>query len=209
MTLFFFDFDKTLYSFDFTKRLPALSLMTGASQYHLAKTWWAGGFEHRAEAGEWATPDEYFASFEQVTGAKLDLDGYRESRALAGSPIEGSIDALRLAATLGAVSVLSNNPSPFNAALGLLAPDVSEIVGDNVLLSCELGVRKPDPEIYRLALAHFGESAENTFFADDSAENIAGAQSVGIAGHVLTYVDGVPQVKALHGAILAFARGQQ
>jgi HAD superfamily hydrolase (TIGR01509 family) len=205
VTLFFFDFDKTLYAYNFRMRLPALSQITGVSQYHLAKSWWAGGFERRAEAGEWRDPDEYFAQFEKVTGAHLDLEGYRESRALASTSIPGSIDALRFASTLGTVCVLSNNPSPFAAALPLLAPDVTSLVGDNVLISCDLGVRKPDPEVYRLALAHFGASAEETFFADDSAENVAGAASVGITAHQLLWVDGAPRLDALHDAIAAFA----
>jgi FMN phosphatase YigB (HAD superfamily) len=205
VTLFFFDFDKTLYAYDFRMRLPALSRITGASQYHLARSWWAGGFERRAEAGEWRTPDEYFAQFERVTGGRLDLEGYRESRALASTAIPGSVEALRLASTLGTVSVLSNNPSPFGASLPLLAPDVVALVGDNVLVSCDLGVRKPDPEAYRLALTRFGATADETFFADDSAENIAGAASIGITGHRLAYVDGVPQVHDLHDAIVAFA----
>ncbi len=208
VSLFFFDFDKTLYAYNFRMRLPALSLITGASQYHLAKSWWAGGFERRAEAGEWRTPEQYFAEFEKVTGAQLSLEGYRESRALASTAIPGSIEALRYASTLGTVSVLSNNPSPFVASLPLLAPDVSAIVGSNVVVSCDLGVRKPDPNSYRLALDRYGESAENTFFADDSAENIAGAASIGITGHQLSYLNGVPQVQALRDAITAFAKSR-
>lgn len=43
---------------------------------------------------------------------------------------------------------------------------------------------KPDPAIYRLALDRFGLAAEDTLFIDDRADNIAGAESVGIAGHV-------------------------
>ena len=46
----FFDLDKTLYAYDFRRRLPALAVLTGASQYHLARTWWADGYEARAEA---------------------------------------------------------------------------------------------------------------------------------------------------------------
>ena len=55
MDLYFFDFDKTLYAYDMMRRLPALSRITGASQYHLAKSWWAAGYEARAEAGAWRT----------------------------------------------------------------------------------------------------------------------------------------------------------
>jgi len=99
------------------------------------------------------------------------------------------VAALERAATLGTVSLLSNNPSAFAAALPMLAPDVAGVLGENRLVSAELGVRKPDPQIFRLALERFGASAENTFFADDSAANVEGAASVGIHAHLFTAPD--------------------
>ena len=124
---------------------------------------------------------------------------------LASTRIPEAIESLRRAATLGTVAVLTNNPSPFAESLGVLAPDVAELVGDNVLVSSDLGVRKPDAGIYRLALSRFGAAAENTFFTDDSSGNIAGAAAVGIHAHRIAWVDGVPQTGALEEAITAFA----
>ena len=43
---------------------------------------------------------------------------------------------------------------------------------------------KPDPAIYRLALDRFGVAADAAIFIDDRAENIAGAESVGLRGHL-------------------------
>lgn len=203
--LYFFDFDKTLYAFDFRARLPALSLLSGVSQYRIAKNWWEGGFESRAEAGEWPTSSEYLAQFEHVTGAHLTLENWREARALASTAIPASVSALSRASTLGTVSMLSNNPSPFAEAFPLLAPDVTAIVGENRLVSCQLGVRKPAPRLFELALEHYGARAADTFFVDDSADNVAGARFVGIHAHQLVYVDGVPQTGALDAAITRFA----
>jgi len=203
--LYFFDFDETLYAYDFRMRLPALSLVTGASQYHLAKTWWAGGYEERAEAGEWPTSAEYLAEFERVTSSRLTLESWQEARALASTAIPASVDALRRASTLGTVSLLSNNPSPFAESLPVLAPDVTAIVGENRLVSCQLGVRKPDARIFELALARYGARAEDTFFVDDSAGNLEGARALGIHTHQLAYVKGVPQTDALDEAITRFA----
>lgn len=45
---------------------------------------------------------------------------------------------------------------------------------------------KPDPAIYRLAIDRFGIDPAGALFIDDVAANIAGAESVGIAGHVFT-----------------------
>ena len=112
MDIYFFDLDKTLYAYDFRYRLPELSRLTGASQYHLAKTWWADGFEPRAEVGEWPTADEYLDEFARITETRrLSLDEWASARRVAMTRIPGSITALARAAELGTVSLLSNNPA--------------------------------------------------------------------------------------------------
>ena len=42
---------------------------------------------------------------------------------------------------------------------------------------------KPDPALYRLALARFGLEPDEALFIDDREENIAGAAALGIATH--------------------------
>lgn len=205
MDLYLFDFDKTLYAYDMMRRLPALSRITGASQYHLAKSWWAAGYEARAEMGAWRTASEYLEKFAEVTGYTLSLSQWCDARHEASTAIPGSVDALRRASTLGTVSLFSNNPSPFADALDTLAPDVAAIVGENRLISCQLGVRKPDPEASRRALAHFDTDPENALFVDDSLENIKCAATLGMHVHHFVTVDGVPQIDALNDAIDRFA----
>jgi HAD superfamily hydrolase (TIGR01509 family) len=200
--LYLFDFDKTLYAYDSRKRLPALSRISGLSQYHLAKTWWAAGWEVRAELGEFPTADAYLDRFAEVTGARLTLDEWCAARHEASTPNAGVVDALRVAATLGTVSLFSNNPPPFVATLARMAPDVAAILGPNVLVSCEIGIRKPDPKAYLAAVDHYGASAVDTFFVDDSAANVAGAAADGITTFHFT---GNQDVPALNAAITAFA----
>ena len=202
MDLYLFDFDKTLYAYDFRKRLPALSRVSGVSQYHLAKTWWAAGYEVRAELGEWKTSEEYLDMFATVTGARLTLDQWCEARHEASTPNAGVVNALRLAASLGTVSLFSNNPPPFVASLAKMAPDVAAILGPNVLVSCEIGIRKPDPAAYLAAMKHYAAAPSDTFFVDDSAANIAGAARDGITTFHYT---GEVDVPALDAGIRAFA----
>ena len=57
---------------------------------------------------------------------------------------------------------------------------------EDILVSGVEKMVKPDPAIYRLALDRFGLEAAHTLFIDDVPENIAGAASVGIDGHVFT-----------------------
>lgn len=46
--------------------------------------------------------------------------------------------------------------------------------------SCFVGIRKPDERIYRLALDLTQNAAEECCFIDDRAENLAGAEKVGL-----------------------------
>jgi len=197
--LYFFDFDKTLYDYNFMKRLPALATASGVSQYRLASSWWAAGFEARAESGEWPTTAEYLAEFTRVTGAHITQDQWIAARKSAMTRNEGTVAALRRAKDLGTVSLLSNNPSIFAESLPQLAPDVCELVGENRLVSYQLGVRKPAAEAYERALERFGAAASDTFFVDDNAGNVAGAAAVGIHAHHFTSTEG------LDAAMKAFA----
>lgn len=204
--LFLFDFDKTLYAYDFRKRLPRLAELTGVSQYALAKNWWEGGHEAAAEAGEYLSSKEYLAAFNEVTGGMLTADGWREARRAAMTPIPGSIAALRRAAELGTVSLLSNNPIIFRDSLAWFAPEVADVLGENDLVSAVLGARKPEARIYSRALSRYGIDAADTMLVDDSAANLRGAQAIGITGFQLVQVDGRDNTDALAAEIEAFAR---
>ncbi len=203
MDLYLFDFDKTLYHYDFLQRLPSLSRASGVSQYDLASRWWAAGFEARAEAGEWQGAEAYLEKFAEVTGATLTLTQWQDARISAMTPIDGSIAALARVARTDRAALFSNNPSIFGESLPRLAPPVAEILGPNVLLSYQIHLRKPAPEAFERALEHFGFAAADTFFADDNAANIAGAQSIGIHAHHFTTVE------LLDTAIAAFAQRNQ
>jgi putative hydrolase of the HAD superfamily len=51
---------------------------------------------------------------------------------------------------------------------------------DVVIVSCEVGVCKPDPAIYRTCIDQLGVDPEQTLFVDDRLENLAGAKAVGL-----------------------------
>ena len=53
---------------------------------------------------------------------------------------------------------------------------------DDVLVSYELGVCKPDPEFFRRGLAKLGVEPEECLFIDDLEDNVEAARSLGITG---------------------------
>lgn len=180
-----FDFDKTLYAYDFRQRLPRLAELTGVSQYRLASRWWSGGFERAAERGRYPTGEAYLEAFNSVTGAQLTRSQWCQARMAAMTPIPSAIEAVRRAAEIGSAALLSNNPMIFGESLPVIASDVAALLGDNVLVSALLGARKPDPQCYTHALARLGARAEDTLFFDDSASNVAGAVAIGMTGHLV------------------------
>jgi putative hydrolase of the HAD superfamily len=51
-----------------------------------------------------------------------------------------------------------------------------------MIISAEVGLGKPDPRIYHLAVEQLGVKAEQAVFLDDMQRNIVGAKQVGMLG---------------------------
>jgi epoxide hydrolase-like predicted phosphatase len=84
----------------------------------------------------------------------------------------------RLAAAGYHIGVLSNTPDTFR-------PLFVESWGldghfDSLTLSCEEGVMKPDPRIFRIALEKAGVQPAEALFVDDFIENVEGARAAGM-----------------------------
>ena len=72
------------------------------------------------------------------------------------------------------VSNCADNTRPMLAAKGLL-----DLV-DAVVLSCEVGSAKPDPEIYLIALRELGAQPADGVMLDDQPRFCAGAEAAGV-----------------------------
>jgi putative hydrolase of the HAD superfamily len=55
---------------------------------------------------------------------------------------------------------------------------------DTLIISGEVGLRKPDPEIYLLAATRIGVAPENCAFVDDLPRNVEAARELGMFGVV-------------------------
>ena len=66
---------------------------------------------------------------------------------------------------------------------------------EKTYLSHEMGLRKPDPEIFKVVLRENNLTAEETLFIDDSPQHIESAKSIGINAYHLDNVD----IKMLFG----------
>ncbi len=96
------------------------------------------------------------------------------SKAAVGVP--SALKALRGRYRLG---VISNGPSPFQERnlRGLRLP----VTFDSIIVSAAVGLRKPDPKIFRLGCEELGvEPAEAVYVGDNPSVDIVGASSAGL-----------------------------
>jgi putative hydrolase of the HAD superfamily len=68
---------------------------------------------------------------------------------------------------------------------------------DVVVVSCEVGVAKPDPLICRMCLTRLGVEPSRALFVDDRIENIEGAGSIGLQTFQFAGSDAVSRLMRL------------
>jgi epoxide hydrolase-like predicted phosphatase len=126
------------------------------------------------EIGELSESD-----FEATFGKRLGLenpDGLIDSMFTGMKPLEPMVDAVRqLRASELLTGLVSNSWSTAHYDRKLLAE-----LFDAVVISAEVGLHKPQPEIYRLAAERLGVEPEVCLFVDDLKENCEGAEAVGM-----------------------------
>ena len=98
-------------------------------------------------------------------------------------PVEGSLSIVqRLAANGIGVFGITNFGSEFWGQFRPTAPIFDQF--QDIIVSGEENLVKPDRAIYELALQRFDRTADQCLFVDDREENITGCEQVGIRGHL-------------------------
>ncbi len=127
---------------------------------------------------ETGTLDE--AEFEPRFGKLL---GVADSEGLIGrlfgglKPDEAMIGAVRASRAAGVKTGLISN----SWGLGIYERAPVDLF-DATVISGDVGLHKPQPEIYLLACERLGVEPDDTVFVDDLRENVEGAEAVGMTG---------------------------
>lgn len=200
--LFIFDMDDVLYDYDWRRRMAGMTAMTGFDLGELRRRWWHNDGEWAAEAGVFRTGREYLTAFETAMGMPIDETEFVHVRRDAMTVWPESLAAVQRAKELGQVTLLTNNGALVHEHIRTIAPELIELFGDELFTSSYYGARKPDAQVFNGVLERYAVPAENAFFADDMAINVAGAERRGITAHHFTPATGS---RGMHAAIEAFA----
>lgn len=146
---------------------------------------------------------EFLRLLEDELAGDVTLNGFRDVFFSALHPNRAMIDYMAELRGRGLrMAILTNNVREWEALWRAKLPQLDrtfEVVVD----SAWVGMRKPDPQIYRLTVERLGDGlrAEECVFVDDTDANCETARSLGMqAVHFLETDQAVAEVEAALGA---------
>jgi len=126
----------------------------------------------------------YYGLLDQIFGLSASYDSFAAAFCRNQQRNEAALDFVcelqRLEDVI--VGIISNTNEVHASWLHANLPELKQF--SSVILSNEVGLLKPDPAIFHLALNQLGVSPEQALFVDDLAENVAGGTAVGLASHL-------------------------
>lgn len=164
-----------------TSALPKLAETVGVGVAEFEPPYWS--LRDRYDRG--ASDLEYWGAIGETLGVPVDES---TSDTLTRLDIEGwscvepaAVELVSALAEAGAsLALLSNAPSSF----ARFAEKQDWARNFHVrLFSGDVGVAKPDPEIFELLLARLDAQAGECLFFDDRQSNVDGARAVGLRAH--------------------------
>jgi len=141
---------------------------------------------HRAERGELSLDEARAMIHDQALAQGLDIDLFDMLASMSGSGMRDEMveRTRRLRADGYRTAMITNNVVEFRDYWRSMLP-LDELF-DLVVDSSEIGIRKPDPRIFDLALDQLGVRPQASIFLDDHPGNVVAAQQVGMQAILVT-----------------------
>jgi len=135
--------------------------------------------------------------FNQGLGTSIEHENLKVRLFSRVGPDEAMINAVRLARKAGVPTGLISNSWGGNYGEGGYERAMFDELFDEVVISGEVGLRKPEPEIYLLAAERLKVEPTECVFVDDFKINADGATAVGMLGiQHLGAKETIPQLEA-------------
>jgi putative hydrolase of the HAD superfamily len=181
--------------FERERGLPADIIRRTNAQNPLENAW--AKFE-RAEL-DVENFDRLFAAESQALGA--EVRGREVLPLLSGDLRPEMVEALRrVGATLKTGCITNNLPANSIGSLGGRSIYVAEVMAlfDHVIESAKIGLRKPDPRIYRMMLEALAVDPGRCVYLDDLGINLKPAREMGMT--TIKVLDAAQAIAELEGA---------
>ena len=155
----------------------------------------------RLERGE-LTEDEFSVRFGPMLGVS-DTEQLVDRLFAGMGPDEPMIQAVKTAKRSGIKTGLISNSWGNGLAYD---PEMLEELFDAVVISGDVGLHKPQPEIFLMGAERIGVAPEECVFVDDLRENCEGAEAVGMKAILHRGAEGtLSQLEELLGVSLSDA----
>ncbi len=176
-----FDVGNVLYDWDirylYEKLIPDEGRLDWFLSHVVTPEW---HFQHDAGRAFAETCPELVAQYPKERDL-IELYGPRWLETI-GAPVPGMIElATDLADRDVPIYGITNFSDEFWRMFRPTAPVFDRF--RDIIVSGEVGLVKPDPDIYRLAIERFAVDPARTLFIDDRAENVEAARAEGFLAH--------------------------
>ena len=180
-----FDLGNVLIDIDYHKSMDLMKSALPTSMHAKVDTCYAAEFHKAYEKGQLSSAEfrQEFRHYFQTNWSDAEVDYYWNS--LLGSIPAHRLDLVRQLKDQYQVGILSNtNEIHIEAVYAQLQAEHNLVnfdpIFDWVFYSHEMGLAKPNQDIYQQLLLELGTTANRVLFFDDLKANVDGAASLGI-----------------------------
>jgi glucose-1-phosphatase len=179
-----FDLGKVLVDFDHSVAARKIAILSGKTPSEIYNSLFDSSLIRSFEEGK-ISPEAFFIGVQQ----RVEIDISFEQFCLIWNNIffltkenEAVYDMLKVLREHYILAMLSNINVLHYSFLKATIPVFGRF--HHLFASCEMGVVKPDKQIYRMALSSMGVGPQEAIYTDDRPEMVAAARSLGIQAFV-------------------------
>jgi glucose-1-phosphatase len=196
-TLVIFDHDNVVVRYDRPRRVAAMAVALDRTEEEVAAAVFGSGLEDAADAGR-LSPGAYLTAVGDLLGCTVSRSVWAAARAAGTTADPRMVALVSRVRSRTPVALLTNNGTLLREEFATISPEVAAL-GVPLYASGDLGLAKPDPEVYRRVAALHGVAPGETLFIDDSPDYVAGARRAGLRAHLYTGYDAVVAFLAAEG----------
>lgn len=190
--LYIFDLGNVIVDIDFNRVLGAWSDFSRVPLATIKQNFKMGETFHQHERGE-ISDEEFAERLSHEMDLPLSYEQFSHGWQAVFVAIRPEVIAImqKLREQGHRVVVLSNTNRLHTTFWPDEYPDI-QTAADKIYLSQEMGMRKPEARIYQAVLQSEGFTAADAVFFDDNADNIEGANQLGITSILVTGKETIP-----------------